>query len=102
MKIQDKLFKSHENPTQLTIHIDNQKIIINISHSLSEIGRVFKLDFNYKGEYYEKQLILSKTTIAQHHYWCSNEILFDKIQLHEIDKSRIASCLNEILDDIIG
>lgn len=75
----------------VTIFIDNNRTEVSISQP-DEF--TFSAYFFYRDKGYSKKLTLEHT----HHRFYSEDLIFDNIELHEIDRSNIANHINELVD----
>jgi len=94
MKDKDNIFKVTENPSYLFIHIDNHKIKVRIFFESSEKGTTFKVDFIFENKNYKTELHVTQ----RNNIFYDDDINFQDIELHDIDKQNIADCLNEIME----
>lgn len=92
MKKNNNGFKAYENPTYEYIHINNQKVRIDISWS-NDFS--FKLSFNFRNILYQITLDPIKN---EQFIFSFDAINFEKIEINEIDKKIIVDRLNDILD----
>jgi hypothetical protein len=96
MRNNTEVFKRHENPAYLNIHIQDIKITLKITYAYVE-GLKFNIEFNFNNKFYMKSF---DNIFSKEKTYNSDEIEFEGIELHTIEKERIALCLNEILDYI--
>jgi hypothetical protein len=91
MKNQDIESCYTDKPSYISIHIQNIKTQVTIT-SNSQSNLCFKAEFIFNGKLYKKDFepILSSGKI-----YSLEEIQFDGIELHDIDRNRIADCLNK-------
>ncbi len=87
-------FKPFENPSYTVIHIQNREIIVKITLNDFE-GLSFSVEFTFEKKVFKKEFekISSKEKIYDF-----DEIEFNGLDLHQIDKAKIAHCLNAMLD----
>lgn len=88
----DDPFNPYRNPTSIYIYHDQEKINVRISWNP---GFEFIVDFIFRGQDYSLKLppISSKEKL-----FSSNEIIFKGIELHLMEKEKIARRLNEVLN----
>lgn len=94
MRDNNKIFKSHDNPAFVSIHIQNREILVKIEYDDLE-GLCLYLEFYFDDTHFKK--VLDKISNKEKSF-NADEIIFDGIELHQIDKNKIANSLNEILD----
>ena len=92
-------FKPYLNPTYCSIHIDNWEVLIKIFLQEDKDGLRFILDFNHNIKVVKKEFELIKSKEIN---YSSEDVSFKDIQLNQIDKNKIADCLNKILDNRFG
>lgn len=84
-------FRISDNPTCEWVYIYNHRVKVNISY---DEYFTFNISFHWAGKTFFKKLI---TTNNQKIY-SSEDLVFDGIELHQIDRGNIAKRLNEILN----
>lgn len=94
MRVNNKPFKSYDNPAFESIHIQNRETLVKIAYDDLE-GLSFSLEFSFNGTHFTK--VLDKISNKEKSF-SPDEINFDGIELYQIDKEKIAHSLNEILD----
>lgn len=94
MKDNNKIFRSHENPASVSIHIQNIETIVKITYDDLE-RLIFMIEFSFNGKHFTKAF---ENISTKEKTFNSDEIKFNGIELHPIDKEKIAHCLNEMLD----
>jgi hypothetical protein len=94
MRDNNKIFKFYENPSFVNIHIQKRETLVKIAYNDGN-GLRFYIEFIFNGKSFKKALDRIST---KEKTFNSDEIEFEGIELHPIDKDKIAQCLNEILD----
>ncbi len=94
MRDNNKIFKCYENPSFINIHIQNRETLVKIAYADGK-GLKFYIEFTFNGKSFKK--VLGKISTKEKTF-NSDEIEFEGIELHPLDKDKIAHCLNEILD----
>jgi hypothetical protein len=94
MKTNNKKFKSHDKTSFVTIHIQEIETPVKITCDNRE-GLIFMIEFNFKGKQFTQ--VFEKVSTKEKTF-NSDEISFIEMELHPIDKKRIAYCLNQELD----
>ncbi len=94
MKDNNKIFKSYDNPAFVSIHIQNRETLVKIAYDNLQ-GLKLTLEFYFNGNHFKK--VLDKISNKEKSF-NPDEIIFDGIILHQIDKAKIAHSLNEIID----
>lgn len=86
------IFKAHEKPAYENIYIENQNVKVRICW---EEKFEFILSFIFENQHFSAKLdaIQSKEKL-----FCSKDINFEGIELHENERNNLANCLNEILN----
>ena len=94
-KSKKEIFKCYENPSFLIIHIQNRETVVKITFDQEE-GLRFIIEFTYDNKPFKT--ILEKLS-PEWKIFNSDEIEFEfeGIELHPIDKEKIAHRLNEIM-----
>ena len=91
-KNKEDIFNADANPTYEYININNQRIKVHISWSE---GFAFKLEFSYENEMYKREFPPIPT---KEYFFGLDDINFDQIKLHKIERQRLADRLNDILN----
>ncbi len=90
------MFKSHENPAKETISIQNEVCTVLISYT---DNLEFAIKFQFRSTLHLKTFppLNSKEKL-----FFKEDIVFDTMDLHPIEKEKLANRLNDILDYIFG
>lgn len=86
------MFNPYENPAYEVIHINNKKTEIRIYR---KEGTIFEIRFTYNEKWYCQKLgpISNKEFL-----FSEKDIHFENLEIIQVDKIKIATRLNEIVD----
>lgn len=94
MKTNNKKFKSHDKTSFVSIHIKEIETPVKVTCDYRE-GLIFMIEFNFNGKHFTQ--VFEKISNKEKTF-NSDEISFIEMELHPIDKEKIAHCLNQKLD----